>query len=227
MGAVNVPSKGKLLQQLELLTHEAQQKIRAFAEGRTDHIGYIRDFRNRVQHCLIDIGETAKDELLKIAAVDLTISEGLQRYYDKNVFNEFDLQGGDPSEFLRFQKEYDEAMPAKLESILKLLNQVRDKMLGQPIPHHAAEETLKRRYGPKPAMERHHRIADVVTRHGNEWTRADNLERVAAALDKEKITVSQAWATWNPAARSWRRALQSKPENVVKAIKYSLKMATK
>ena len=80
----------------------------------------------------------------KIAALDLSISKGLQRYYGNNIFNAYDVQDGDPSEFLRLQKEYDQAMPPKLQEIVKLLNQVRDKILGQPDPVYPIENTTDR-----------------------------------------------------------------------------------
>jgi hypothetical protein len=115
---------------LEALINKAHKNLRAFAEGRTVFIGHILNFRNRAQHCLADIGEEAQKELHELATLDLSISEGLQRWYQKGVYNDFDVKEGDPSEFLRLQKEYDQAMPPKIERMIALLEQVREKMLG-------------------------------------------------------------------------------------------------
>lgn len=123
-------SKGELLQRLELLIIETQKNLKAFSEGRTVFIGYVRMFRNRAQHCLADIGPLAQEALQELAALDLSISEGLQQYYDGGIFNDFDVKDGDPSEFLRLQREYDQEMPSRIQRIITLLNQVRDKMLG-------------------------------------------------------------------------------------------------
>ena len=126
-------SQGQLLRQLEMLINEARQKVKTFEEGRTDHIGYVRKFRNRIQHCLLDIGQLAQDELHQIATLDLSISGGLQRYYDARVFNDFDVKDGDPSDFLRLQREYDHAMPSKIQRMITLMVQARYKMLN-PAP---------------------------------------------------------------------------------------------
>lgn len=127
-------SKGALLRQLEALVNEARKKAKAIAEGRTEFIGYILEFRNRVQYCLADIGGDAQEELHELAALDLSISEGLQQWYEKGVYNAFQVKDGDPTEFLRLQQEYDQATLPKIERMITLLNQVRDKMLGPSKP---------------------------------------------------------------------------------------------
>jgi hypothetical protein len=114
---------------LEMLISEARQKVKIFEEGHTDYIGYVREFRNRIQHCLLDIGQVAQDELRQIATLDLSISEGLQRYYDARIFNDFDVKSGDSSEFLRLQNEYNQTMPAKIRKMITLMEQVRYRML--------------------------------------------------------------------------------------------------
>lgn len=218
---------GGLLRQLEHLINEARHRIKSFEEGRTEHIGYVREFRNHVQYCLLDIGQLARDELRQINTLDLSISEGLQRYYDDGIFNDFEVKDGDPSEFLRLQKEYDQAMPKKIQYMITLLNQVRNKMLGHPSPVHPVETAAKRRFGPKPAMERHRRIAEIVTNYGDKWKQEEQLGQIAPKLDQGKIKTSPAWTKWNPPTRSWRRAVENNREKVIKAIEYSLKMASK
>lgn len=122
-------SRGELLHRLEMLILEARKKVEAFAQGRTEYIGYIRDFRNRAQHCLVDIGRLAQEDLRELAALDLSISEGLQAYYNEGVFNDFQVKDGNATDFLRLQNEYNQAMPAKIQRMIKLLDRVRDKML--------------------------------------------------------------------------------------------------
>jgi len=124
------PSKGMLLARLEGLIREGQKQLRAFAEGRTQFIAYVRDLKERAQHCLADIGEPAQKELRELATMDLSISEDLAGWYAKGVYNDFEVKEGDPSDFLRAQAEYDQATPPKIQSIIALLGQVRAKMLG-------------------------------------------------------------------------------------------------
>lgn len=130
METATPPSKGVLLARLERLIIEAHEELRAFAEGRTLFIAYVRDLRDRVQHCLADIGELAQKELPELAAMDFGISEDLARWYAQGVYNDFQVKQGDPSDFLRAQAEYDRETPPKIERMIALMHQVRNKMLG-------------------------------------------------------------------------------------------------
>ncbi len=76
-------------------------------------------------------------------------------------------------------------------------------------------------------MDYHRAIADIVMPFGDKWRNEDNLERIAAQLDRDKKNTppKKAWVTRTPLARSWKRAVENYPDVVRKAITYSLKMA--
>src|SRR5579872_5673369 len=96
-----VPSMGTLLARLEHLISEAQEQLKPFASGKTLFFEHTNILKGRMQHCLVDLGEPAKEELRKLAALDLDPSEALHRYYRKGVFNDFDAPGD--TEFVRLQ----------------------------------------------------------------------------------------------------------------------------
>lgn len=87
------------------------------------------------------------------------------------------------------------------------------------------KELSRRRRGPKPDMESHRKVAQIVGRCGPNWQDQTVLEKVCRALDKSKIPPSKSWEKWSPAALSWERALQNHPEHVIKAIAYRLQKA--
>jgi hypothetical protein len=88
-----------------------------------------------------------------------------------------------------------------------------------------AELSAKR--GPKPNMERHRAIADVMKPYGSKWAEPSNLEAIAKVLAKNNIPPVEKWAKRSPPIRSWPRAVQFHPELVRKALAYSLKVAAK
>ena len=74
-------------------------------------------------------------------------------------------------------------------------------------------------------MGKHKSIANVVAPYGNDWRQSENLEKIVAQLDREKVPPSKSWTRRTPPARSWEKAHLSHPDVVVKAIEYSLEMA--
>ena len=123
-------SKGTHLANLESLIRAAREQLKEFAEGRTEFIGYVTALRQQMQYCLADVGQDAKEELRELATMDLSISEGLRGWYKKGVYDDTQVKEGDPSDFLRLQKEYDETTPPKIQRMIKLLEQMRNKLLG-------------------------------------------------------------------------------------------------
>lgn len=83
--------------------------------------------------------------------------------------------------------------------------------------------------GPKPKIDRHQAIAEVVEPYGEKWKEQDNLEKISDALNKRKrdIPPPASWAKRERPAKSWTRAVEYYPDVVRKVIAYSLKMAAK
>ncbi|HEV2234783.1 MAG TPA: hypothetical protein VGV68_15440 [Terriglobia bacterium] len=131
MNHVATLSKGTLLAGLERLIKDAKRQLKCFAEGRPQYIGHVVALRNRVQHCLLDIGDGATKELRAIVNLDLTASKGLSAYYANGIFDVSQLPSGEnPAEFVRLQQEYDRETPPKIERMIALMQQAKDKILG-------------------------------------------------------------------------------------------------
>lgn len=127
------PSKSTLLMQLQGLIRKAYGQLKQFTDGKTQFIGYVLELREQIQHCLVDIedrGEPAQGELQELVAMDLNISAELKAWYDKGVYNDFQVKEGDPADFLRAQAEYDRTMPPKIQRMIEILERVRARMLG-------------------------------------------------------------------------------------------------
>jgi hypothetical protein len=85
----------------------------------------------------------------------------------------------------------------------------------------------KTKRGPKANMGFHRAVAGVVRTYGPNWKK--RLEQIAGRLDKRTrdLPPPAIWATRNPPARSWKRAVEYYLAVVRKALDYSLKMAAK
>jgi hypothetical protein len=88
------------------------------------------------------------------------------------------------------------------------------------------EKALRRRRGPKPDMENHRKVAQVVSRCGPEWQDKAALNKICGTLDRKKIPAPKSWAKWTPAVRSWEPVSLYRRECVIKAIDYRLQKAT-
>jgi hypothetical protein len=125
-------SPGMVFGRLNGLLIAAREQLQAFAEGRTRYFHYTELLRTQVQQCLLDAGESVREELEGISTIDFSPSSALQAYYDRKVFNDFEAPG-DP-EFPRLQKEYDAQTPPKLLRMIELITQARGKALRPNVP---------------------------------------------------------------------------------------------
>ena len=174
--------KSTLLRQSEGLIRAAREQLKQFTDGKTQFIAYVRELRDRMQHCVVDIVERrvpAEEELRELVTMDLSISDELAAWYAKGVYNDFQVkEGDDPAEFLRAQAEYDRAMPPKLQRMIDILERVRDKMLGisleprpsapaQPAPSAQPANPLQGKVqgGPRKGYsERDHALYELIGR---------------------------------------------------------------
>lgn len=88
-------------------------------------------------------------------------------------------------------------------------------------------EQPKSKTGPKPRMDFHHAVADVVRLFDTKWKQPPNLERIAKELKMRKIPPLKSWGKRERPAQSWTRAVEYYPDVVRKALEYSLKMAAR
>ena len=91
----------------------------------------------------------------------------------------------------------------------------------------AVEFLRKRRRGPKPAMERHHKITEIVKCFGNDWRKEHTLEQIAEDLDRAKVSVPKAWKQWERVPQTWVRAVEYHADRVRKILTHSLEMMTR
>ena len=106
----------------------------------------------------------------------------------------------------------------------------RDGSTGTAIRHlQDAESKTKQKPGPKPNMDYHRDVAAIVKLYGEGWREESNLAKIAKELDRDKegTPPRKKWATRQPRARSWERAVGNYPESVRKTIAYSLRMAAR
>jgi hypothetical protein len=85
----------------------------------------------------------------------------------------------------------------------------------------------KAKRGPKPRMDFHRAVAEVMKSFGMNWKEQSNLERIARELDRRKIPPLQSWLGRDRRARTWRRAAEYYSHLVRQALEYSLKMVAK
>jgi hypothetical protein len=84
--------------------------------------------------------------------------------------------------------------------------------------------TRMRRHGPRPDIDSHRKVAEVVDRLGPQWK--DDPELLCQSLDDAKVSVSKAWL--KKRRESWNEAfLDTTAENIIKAVLYRLKKAEK
>jgi hypothetical protein len=106
---------------------------------------------------------------------------------------------------------------AKLKELLEYLP--------EPTLPTAPPQNLQRKSrGPHAAMAKHEKIAAVVASFGGDWKQENNLDQIAAQLDRQSVPVSEPWLKHKPSARTWGKAVIILRQAVVKTIEYSLRM---
>jgi hypothetical protein len=86
---------------------------------------------------------------------------------------------------------------------------------------HSPTPVVKKKRGPRPDIENHKKVADIVGQHPDDWrTNEDVLEAICRKLDSKHVPTSTKWKT-----RSWKRAQDLHRKKVVQAIEYRLKKA--
>jgi hypothetical protein len=114
-----------------------------------------------------------------------------------------------------------DALEFKLREMLEYVPEPTSPTTTQPSPPRKSR-------GPRPDMTKHESIANAVRPYGEDWKQENNLEDIAKKLDREKVPVTKTWPNRKPAgARTWKTALMSFPQDVVKTIAYSLQMTHK
>ena len=83
------------------------------------------------------------------------------------------------------------------------------------------------RHGPLPDMVAHRAIAQVINQYGGSWGEVEDLEKIAAELDRRKVRLPKAHSKWKLRPRSWKRAVDYHPERVRSAIRYSVQMVAR
>jgi hypothetical protein len=88
------------------------------------------------------------------------------------------------------------------------------------------QHTLPRKRGPKPDMENHAKVAQIISGYGEDWTTDESLWAICETLDQLDVPVPKTWPLRaDGRSHSWRRAFDNYPHLVVKAIKDRCKMA--
>jgi len=90
-------------------------------------------------------------------------------------------------------------------------------------PHGAA---VPRKRGPKPDVDNHRKVQEIVEGFGEKWTNDEALAEIADLLDKAHVPVPKKWAFRRDGkSRSRQRALEHYPGLVIKTIKDRLDAA--
>jgi hypothetical protein len=85
----------------------------------------------------------------------------------------------------------------------------------------------KRKHGKAADMERHHKIAVIVKSiGGGTWQKQETLRKVGEAIDNAKLAPPKTWADRHPPVRSWSRAVEHYPRDVIRMIRHHLKKAS-
>ena len=93
-------------------------------------------------------------------------------------------------------------------------------------PSTSGLQSSPRKRGPKPDVENHAKVVNIVSSYGEHWTLDDNLREVCDTLDQQNVPIPKTWPVrLDGRSRSWSRAFENYPHLVVKAIKDRCKMA--
>jgi len=94
---------------------------------------------------------------------------------------------------------------------------------GTPVASTSAIPAPIRRHGPRPDIDSHRKVAEVVEKLGPQWK--ENAARLCESLDGAEVRVSEDWV--KKGRESWADGLaDTSPENIIKAVKYRLKKAS-
>jgi len=103
------------------------------------------------------------------------------------------------------------AIESACEEILRLEARLEEFLPSRPQPG-------KRRHGPKPDMNRHRTIAEIVSPYGERWNEPANSRTIADKLDQLNVATPKGWR------QSWTDCRDSLPDRFTKAVTYSVKM---
>jgi hypothetical protein len=101
-----------------------------------------------------------------------------------------------------------------------------EKKTPEPLPPIARHKDSRPR-GPRPDIEHHRQVAEIVSTFGDDWELDTNLLAMCKEFDKRKVPFPPNWRKRRPPARSWARAASDLRPLVVEAVRYRLRMATK
>jgi hypothetical protein len=68
------------------------------------------------------------------------------------------------------------------------------------------KKVAQSRHGPKPDLENHRKVAEIVKPYGDEWKEEKSLAKICKTLDREKIACPEKWQYRKSPARTWSRA---------------------
>jgi hypothetical protein len=111
-------------------------------------------------------------------------------------------------------------LPILEARLREMLEYIPESALASAIP---TGPTRKSR-GPHADTAKHEKIAEVAAPHGADWKHEKNLDQIVEKLDRARVPVSKSWPKRKPSARTWKTAVIYFPQDVVKAIDYSLQM---
>src|ERR1700731_1248060 len=110
----------------------------------------------------------------------------------------------DPQKFLKGQLELDRRIQHAIGSLPGFIKAASESKSGlssnPPDPRtKTAESRTAQRRGPRPNMNLHQAIAQIVKPYGPNWRDGSNLEKILDQLDKTPATLpSKQWATASP-----------------------------
>jgi hypothetical protein len=97
---------------------------------------------------------------------------------------------------------------------------------GRTLEHAQPVPSTRRKRGPKPDMQNHNKVAEVISGYREAWAHDENLSEVCEQLDSAGVPIPKTWPRRTDGkSRSWARALEHYPYLVVKAIKDRCRMA--
>jgi hypothetical protein len=100
--------------------------------------------------------------------------------------------------------------------------------VAQPVPALAVPKRTKRGPGPKPDIEGHRKVAEIIRKYGHGWQDSDEvLERICAELRAAKVPPPKSREKFDApnVPRSWPSALRHNRRRVVLALEHHMEAA--
>lgn len=73
--------------------------------------------------------------------------------------------------------------------------------------HPGAESQTAAQGCPRPDMENHQKVANLIRRYGQDWILDDNLMDICEALDSQRVPIRKTWPSRSDGqSHSWSRA---------------------